>query len=248
MRKGFTFLALLFVCQAAAQVTPPASQPQVQVGTFPSYQEDEPAAKSGAADGNWSPALTGERRPLYRLCKSDVVEISFTFAPEFNQTRTVQPDGYIPLKGIDGLYAEGLTVPELRETVRKAYAGVLHEPEVTVVLKDFNKPYFIAGGEVAHPGRYELRSDTTVVEAVEAAGGFTGLSKHSQVVLFRRVSAETFEAKLLNVKKMLAARDLREDLHLQPGDMLYVPQNAISKIKQYLPVSEVGANFNHGIY
>src|ERR1700686_358171 len=51
--------------------------------------------KSGVADGAWSPALTGVRRPLYRLCKSDVVTISFTFSPEFDQTVSVQPDGYV---------------------------------------------------------------------------------------------------------------------------------------------------------
>src|SRR5579864_2083809 len=57
-------------------------------------------AKSGVADGAWSPALTGVRRPLYRLCKSDVVTISFTFSPEFDQTVSVQPDGYVVLKGV----------------------------------------------------------------------------------------------------------------------------------------------------
>jgi len=56
--------------------------------------------KSGVSDGAQSPALTGARRPLYRLCKSDVVAISFTFSPEFDQTVSVQPDGYIALKGV----------------------------------------------------------------------------------------------------------------------------------------------------
>ncbi|HTR67217.1 MAG TPA: polysaccharide biosynthesis/export family protein [Terriglobales bacterium] len=248
MKSCATILFLAVVSAVMAQ-TPAAHDPsQVQVGLFPSYQEEQPAAKPGAADGSWSPALTGARRPLYRLCKSDVVDIGFTFAPEFNQTVTVQPDGFISLKGIESLYAEGLTLPELREAVRKAYAPTLHEPEVTAVLRDFNKPYFTAGGQVARPGKYELRGDTTVVEAVAAAGGFTSEAKHSQVVLFRRVSDDLFEAKLLNVKRMLSSRDLKEDVHLRPGDMLYVPQNAISKIRQYLPVSEVGAHWNHGVY
>jgi len=248
MRGCATLLVLAAVSAALAQTSPAPHSTQVQVGLFPAYEEQEPAAKSGAAGGNWSPALTGERRPLYRLSKSDVVEINFTFAPEFDQTVTVQPDGYIALKGLENLHAEGLTVPELREVVRKAYAATLHDPEVTAVLRDFNKPYFVAGGEVTHPGKYELRTDTTVVEAVATAGGFTPQAKHSQVVLFRRVSSGMFEAKLLNVKRMLNVHDLREDVHLQPGDMLYVPQNAISKIKQYLPVSDVGAHWNHGIY
>src|SRR6476620_1252746 len=50
------------------------------------------AAKPGGADGLGNLLLGGDRRPLYRLRVSDVVELSFTVAPEFNQTLTVQPD------------------------------------------------------------------------------------------------------------------------------------------------------------
>jgi len=64
-------------------------------------------------------------------------------------------------------------VPEMQQAVANAYRGFLHEPEVTVTLKDFDKPYFLASGEVARPGKYELRGDLTVNEAVAIAGGFT---------------------------------------------------------------------------
>ena len=78
-------------------------------------EQTMPAAttKSGVADGAWSPALTGVRRPLYRLCRSDVMTISFTYSPEFDQTVSVQPDGYIALRGAKQLAAEGVTVPQL---------------------------------------------------------------------------------------------------------------------------------------
>jgi polysaccharide export outer membrane protein len=201
------------------------------------------ATKSGVADGagtsNSSPALTGVRRPLYRLCKSDVVTASFTFSPEFDQTVNVQPDGYIALKGVKQLSAEGLTVPELQEAIGRAYTGVLHDPEVTIVLKDFDKPYFIVGGEVNHPAKYELRSDTRVTEAVAIAGGMTARAKHSQVVLFRRVSDDLVESHLLDVKAMMKSRTLAEDIHLRTGDFLFVPQNFISKLKPYLPMSSM---------
>ena len=84
--------------------------------------------------------MTGDRRPLYRLRKSDVIEISFTFAPEFDQDISVQPDGFITLKGVEQIYVEGTTVPALRETLRQAYAGTLHDPEVTIALKDSTNP------------------------------------------------------------------------------------------------------------
>lgn len=202
-----------------------------------------------ATDGNGatvkrSPALTGVRRPLYRLSKSDVVELQFTFSPEFNQTLTIQPDGFISPKAIAEIAAEGLTVAELREAIRQAYAPILRDPEISVVVREFEKPFFIAGGQVGHPGKYELRSRTTVSEAVAMAGGFNDQSKHSQVVLFRKVNDEIAESHVINVKNMLASRNLQEDMELKPGDMIFVPQNRISKIRKFLPVSSLSAFLN----
>jgi polysaccharide export outer membrane protein len=174
------------------------------------------------------------RHPLYRLRPSDVVEISFTVAPEFNQTLTVQPDGYVMLKDAGMVEVEDLNLQQFTDAVQKAYRGYLHDPQVAVALKDFDRPYFIVGGEVGKPGKYELRSDTTVTEAVEIAGGLTQQSKHSQVVLFRRANDYLMETRLLDLKKMLKQRGLQEDAHLQPGDLIFVPQNTISKIARFM--------------
>lgn len=201
------------------------------------------AAKPGRADGLGNPML-GERRPLYRLRSSDVVEVTFTVAPEFNQTLTVQPDGYVMLKDAGAVEAQGLTVPEFREAVKKAYTGYLHDPEAAVVLKDFERPYFVVGGQVGKPGKYELRSDTTVTEAVAIAGGLTPDAKHSQVVLFRRINEDLMETRVLNLKKMLKESSLREDAHLRAGDMVFVPQNTISKIARFVSRPSVSMYMN----
>jgi polysaccharide biosynthesis/export protein len=185
-----------------------------------------------------------ERDPRYRVRKSDVIEVKFKFSPEFDQTLTVQPDGFVTLDEVGDLKVEAETLPELREAIRLAYRGILHDPVVTVSLKDFDKPFFVAAGQVGHPGKYELRGETTLVEAVAIAGGFTDASKHSQVVLFRHVSKDIVEAKVFNVKQMLASQNLEEDPDLLPGDMLFVPKNTLSKIQRYLPTSGLGAYFN----
>jgi polysaccharide biosynthesis/export protein len=191
------------------------------------------AATTGRAEGLGN-SLLGGCHPLYRLRFSDVVEVTFTVAPEFNQTLTVQPDGYVTLKDAGTVLAQGLTVPQFAEAVRRAYMGYLHNPEVAVALKDFERPYFVVGGEVGRPGKYELRSDTTVAEAVQIAGGFTPQAKHSQVVLFRRVNDDLVQTRLLNLKKMLKQSTLKEDAHLRPGDLIFVPQNSISKISRFM--------------
>jgi len=117
---------------------------------------------------------------------------------------------------------------------------VLHDPQVTVILKDFDRPYFIASGEVGRPGKYELRGSTTISGAVAIAGGFTQQSKHSQVVLFRRISPELVETRVLNVKQMLNRRNLTEDPYLQPGDYVFVPRSVISNIMRFMPATNLG--------
>jgi polysaccharide biosynthesis/export protein len=198
------------------------------------------AAKPGGADDLGSPLLGGERHPLYRLRPSDVVQISFTVAPEFDQTLTVQPDGYVMLKDAGMVQVQGLNLTEFTDAVEKAYKGYLHDPQVAVALKDFVRPYFIVGGQVEKPGKYELRADTTVAEAVQIAGGATQMAKSSQVVLFRRVNDDLVQARLLDLKKMFKQNNLKEDAHLQPGDLVFVPQNAISKIAPFLTKPSVG--------
>jgi polysaccharide export outer membrane protein len=193
----------------------------------------------GKAGGMGDPAFGGERHPLYRLTKSDVVDANFTYSPDFNQSLTVQPDGFIALRGAGTLFAEGLTLPQLEHSMAEAYRGFLHQPEITLTLKDFDKPYFLASGEVARPGKYELRGDMTVNEAIAIAGGFTQQARHSQVVLFRRVSSEMAETHVLNLKRMLNSHDLREDMHLQPGDFIFVPQSRITKIRKFVPTNSM---------
>lgn len=173
------------------------------------------------------------------------MEVEFRFTPEFNQTVMVQPDGYITLNEIGDVHIQGMNAPEATESIRDASAKILHEPVVTLVLKDFDKPFFIANGQVRSPGKYELRSNLTVTEAIAVAGGFTDASKHSQVWLYHPIPNDQFEVKILNLKRMLKEGDLAEDVRMQPGDMVFVPQNTLSKVKGFvLPRSTFGATFH----
>jgi polysaccharide biosynthesis/export protein len=181
-----------------------------------------------------------ERYPRYKLRSGDAFDIQFELSPEFNQSVSVQPDGFITLRGVGDVHVAGETVPELTETIRSAYGKILHEPLVSITLKDFEKPYFIADGQVSRPGKYELRGETTLTEAIAMAGGFQDSAKHSQVLLFRRVDDNWVSAKIFNVKKMEKLGNLKEDPTLRPGDMLFVPKNRFSKIKPFLPQSSMG--------
>jgi polysaccharide export outer membrane protein len=188
-----------------------------------------------------------KRNWRYRINPSDILELTFPLSPEFNQTVTVQPDGYITLHGVGDLPVAGQTLPELTESIKTAYSKILQDPEINVEPKEFEKPFFTVGGQVGKPGKFDWYGDITLTQAIAIAGGFTDSSKHSQVLLFRRVSDQWTEARIINVKKMMGSRDLQEDPELKPGDMLFVPKNALSKIKPFLPTTSVGAFASQGI-
>lgn len=180
----------------------------------------------------------------YRITQSDVLELHFPYVLEFDQTITVQPDGYVSLRGIGDLHIQGRSLPELKAMLTEAYGEILREPVINIVLKEFEKPYFVVAGEVTHPGKFELRGATTVTQGLVLAGGQTGAAKHSQVILFRRFVGEWLEVKEINVKKMYASRDLSEDPLLRPGDTVFVPKSVLSRIAPFIPRPGLGFYLN----
>jgi polysaccharide biosynthesis/export protein len=212
-----------FYGQQDQATAPPGSSPQVVIASGP-----------GQSDAN-RPALQ-HRNPRYLVQRDDVLTLSFPLSPEFNQTVAIQPDGYIALPSAGDLYIQGMTVPEVVQALRKTYAKILHDPIINVDLKDFQKPFFVVGGQVAKPGQFELRYNTTVAEGIAIAGGLAATAK-TQVFLYRRASSDWVEVKELKLKDVLRGKKGNEDVLLQPGDMIIIPENFISKFRKYVPYS-----------
>lgn len=208
-----------------------AQEPQRQVRMVPAVAA-ETAATARADDP--SRPVPAERNPRYRINRSDVLMISFALSPEFNQKVMVQPDGYITLQSAGSISILGLTVPQTAEAVKKAYAKTLHEPIVDVDLIDFQKAYFIVTGQVIKPGQYDLRYDLTVAEAIALAGGFMPTAK-TRVYLYHRSASGWQEAKELKLSDFLHGKNVAEDVGVRPGDMIFVPEKTITKIRKYIP-------------
>jgi polysaccharide export outer membrane protein len=183
-----------------------------------------------------------QRYPRYVIQRQDVLKLSFPLSPEMNQTVTVQPDGYISLQNAGGLHVQGLTVPELIAALKKAYIGVLHDPIVNVDIEDFQRAFFTVSGQVGKPGKYDLRSDITVAEALAIAGGMTPEAK-TQVFLFHRTANGWVETRKLNMKDILRGKNVSEDASIKPGDMIYVPEKFIANFKKYVPYSLNGGTY-----
>jgi polysaccharide export outer membrane protein len=182
------------------------------------------------------------RDPRYLLQPSDILEVHYRYSPEFDQVATIQPDGFVGLPLVGDMKLQGLTVDQAKDAIVNKASQRLKDPEVTVVLKEFEKPYFTVGGEVGTPGRFEMRGPVTALQAIAMAGGFKSISaKHSKVILYRRVGPDMAKAEILDLKAAMSPSSTEALANLRSGDMLVVPQNNISKIERLIKLSNIGA-------
>jgi protein involved in polysaccharide export with SLBB domain len=223
-------VALLTAFVAAAVLPAPAQT--LPATTIDAAQATYSRPASADAETEWTHWTSGR----YRITPGDVLEFTFPFVPELNQTVPVQPDGYITLKDISDLRVQGRTVAQVKADVLAAYTPLVRDPVVTVTLKQFEAPYFVASGEVTKPGRYELRGATTLTQALAVAGGATGRANVSKVMLLRRHAGDDVEVTHINVTRMYSKKDLSEDPLLRPGDAIVVPKSAFGKLAPVLDV------------
>ena len=216
---------------AAASQAPARGEVWAQARDIPRAAADAQTEEPDA-DSEWTYWTNGR----YRITPGDVLEIAFPYVANLNQTVSVQPDGYISLKELPDIRVQGRTVAQVKADLLQAYAAFVRDPILSVTLKEFEKPYFVAGGEVSKPGRFELRSATTLTQALALAGGPTRGANVGQVVLYRRFEGDRLEVKQINVRRMFARKDLSEDVMLRPGDMFFVPRGILGKLAPILDV------------
>src|SRR2546421_3672856 len=123
-----------------------------------------------AAQVQTPPKLTTVTENRYRLQPGDVLEVQFRYSPEFNQTVTVQPDGYITLEIGGDLKVAGFTLDQTKQAILRQASTRLQDPVATVLLKEFQRPYFVVAGEVSTPGTKEMRERVTALQAIMLAG------------------------------------------------------------------------------
>ena len=199
-------------------------------------------AQPPGASANASQVRLAQRYPRYNIHNQDSLLLTFPLSPELNQTVTVQPDGYINLQTVGSIHVQGMTVPELVDALKTAYAGVLHDPIIDVDLEDYQKPFFTVSGQVNKPGQYDLRADLTVAEALAVAGGMLPTAK-TQILLYHRASQDWFEVSKVDMKDILRGKGVNEDATLHPGDMIFVPEKFIAHVRKYVPYSASSGAF-----
>ena len=155
----------------------------------------------------------------YRIGPEDVLEIVVWKNADLSKNVTVRPDGVITLPLIGEVRAGGLTANEVRDDIKARLERYKEVPEVSVTVADVRSYNLYILGEVRTPGRYQVKSQTTLLQVLALAGGFTPFAATEQIILVRR-------DRLANEQRVrIRYQDLikRGDVGLSPGDTVIVP-------------------------
>ena len=201
---------------AAAAGPARAQQPPQQ----PARPAAPPVAATRPAAPNPQTAIASIEQ--YRIGPEDVLMISVWKNEAMSRTVPVRPDGMISLPLLDDVQAAGMTPMQLRDVLAKKLAEYMPAPEVSVIVNDVRSFKVAVMGEVARPGRYELKSWTTVLDVLAQAGGFNQFASRSRIVILRP-NGKTMTRVPFNYNKVTAAGGEEENFYLQPGDIVLVP-------------------------
>jgi len=182
--------------------------------------EKKAAAKSGKAPSETRPAA-GSEDPNYVIGPEDVIDVSVWKEPDVSRTVPVRPDGMISLPLLNDVHAAGLTPIQLAGQITEQLRKFLTEPQVTVIVVQINSRRYYITGEVGHTGAVPLMHDTTILEALSSAGGFSQFAKLGSIYVMRTEGDKRIKIPV-NYKKLMQG-DPKQDFLLKPGDTIVVP-------------------------
>ncbi|MEK7723945.1 MAG: polysaccharide biosynthesis/export family protein [Acidobacteriota bacterium] len=178
---------------------------------------------------------TNFERPVesYRIKSGDKLSIKFLNHPELNEPAlTVRPDGLISLQMIDDIKAEGLTADELKKIIGKGYEETLLNAVISVNIVEFIPPAVFIGGQVGRPGKYFLREGNSLLKVIFMAGGFTRDANRKLVLYARADNKGKWKVSEVNVLKMIEKLSDNNDIVLNDGDYIFIPDSKLSKFNR----------------
>lgn len=220
--------------KAASQsvaVQPEAKTPVVQSAADP--VKEPPKAVTQPAGTPQEAEKSAEPHPQYRIGNGDFIEIGVWGHTELQRSLRVLPDGSVNFPLIGSVKAAGVTPDELSAKVREKLLHYFRNPLVSVLVLDYKSKQILVIGEVVKPGLYQYEGAMTVFDAVGTAGGYKKHAELKSILVVRNGYAKTPKFYLADMYRLIHNGSRIGNLPIQPGDIVYVPQNFIGNVGDF---------------
>ena len=158
----------------------------------------------------------------YIIGSEDILYIHIWKEEHLSRTVPVRRDGIISLPLVDEIKAEGLTPLQLKEILAQRFKEFIGNPNVTVMVMEANSFKVYLSGQIRNPGVFRLRSETSLLQIISMAGGFTDWANQKKILIIRKEGGK--EKRItVNYKKIVKGEDPGSNIILKAGDTILVP-------------------------
>ena len=158
----------------------------------------------------------------YVIGPEDVLYIHTWKEDALSRTVPVRMDGKISIPLINEVQAAGLTPLQLREILIEKFKKYIDNPNISVIVTEANSFKVYISGQVRTPGMYRLRNETSLLQLIPMAGGFTDWANQKKILIIRNENGK--EKRItVNYKKIVQGKEPSSDSILKSGDTIIVP-------------------------
>jgi polysaccharide export outer membrane protein len=158
----------------------------------------------------------------YVIGPEDVLYINVWREDTLTRTVPVRMDGNISLPLIDEVKAAGLTPLQLKEVLVEKLNKFVDLPNVSVIVMEANSYKVYVSGQVRTPGVYSLRRETSILQIIVMAGGFTEWADQKKILVIRKEEGKEKRI-IVNYKKIIQGKDPDGNIVLKAGDTIIIP-------------------------
>jgi polysaccharide export outer membrane protein len=177
----------------------------------------------------------------YRIGPKDLLELTVIGFQDLNRQYRVSEEGKISLPYLGELQVEGMTKSDLeKRLVQLLGEKYLENPQVSVVIVEYQSRRVFLIGAVAKPGPYELMGRLTLLKLISQAGGLTA-DAGSEIVVMRQLPDGDKTSLKIPVEDLLLKGDASLDIPLQSDDIISVPLDVMVQIYVTGQVKNAGA-------
>jgi protein involved in polysaccharide export with SLBB domain len=154
----------------------------------------------------------------------DLFEVSVMGEKDIPKTFRVQPDGSVDFPYVDRLMVAGLEPQQIEEAIKKALVDrkILSDPQVTLVVTQYNSKKVSIVGAVQKPGSIPWSEGMKLVDAISLSGGLTSLADGDHVRITRLVAGNKTVTATVSVDDITDGK--MSDIPLQAGDTIKIDQ------------------------